>query len=42
LASGKIRTDALVTHVFKIDDFFWGIKAITGREGLKVVIKPNP
>jgi L-iditol 2-dehydrogenase len=42
LASGRISAAALVTHVFKIDDFLWGIKAITGREALKVVIKPNP
>ena len=41
LASKKISTDKLITHILPIKDFFKGIKAIKSRDALKVVIKPN-
>jgi L-iditol 2-dehydrogenase len=42
LAVGGISARPLITHVFKIEDFLWGIKAITSREALKVIVKPGP
>ena len=41
LASKKISSEKLITHVLPLKDFFRGIEAIKNREALKVVIKPN-
>ena len=41
LASKKINSEKLITHILPIKDFFKGIEAIKNREALKVVIKPN-
>ncbi len=40
IASGKISTDSLITHVLGINDFFRGIELIKSRDALKVIIKP--
>ena len=40
MAEGSITADALITHTFKLEDFFKGIEAIQSREALKVIIKP--
>jgi len=41
LASKKISTDKLITHILPIENFFKGMEAIKNREALKVVIKPS-
>jgi len=41
LASGKISTDRLITHVLDLKDFFRGIELINSRDALKVVIRPQ-
>jgi L-iditol 2-dehydrogenase len=40
LSTGKISTESLITHTFKLEDFYKGIEAIKNREALKVIIKP--
>jgi len=40
LASKKISTKILITHIFKIEDFLKAMELIKNREALKVVIKP--
>ncbi len=40
LASGKISTKLLITHTFKLEDFFRGLEVFIKGEALKVVIKP--
>ncbi len=41
LSSGKINAKMLITHIFSLNEFFEGIKAIENREALKVIIKPE-
>ena len=40
MAGGNITAEALITHTFKLEDFFKGVEAIQSREALKVIIKP--
>lgn len=40
LATGKIKTDKIITHKFSLDEAEKAIKAIQNQEGLKVMIIP--
>lgn len=40
LNSGKIQTDSLVTHNFKLNEFKKAINIVSSGEGLKVIINP--
>jgi threonine dehydrogenase-like Zn-dependent dehydrogenase len=41
VATGKVKTGPLVTHVFSLDDWYQGFElAATSAECLRVAIKP--
>jgi len=40
LSSGKIKTDSLITHEFKLSEFKEAITVVSSGEGLKVIINP--
>nr|Q4R0J7.1 RecName: Full=D-arabinitol dehydrogenase 1; AltName: Full=NADP-dependent D-arabitol dehydrogenase [Uromyces viciae-fabae]CAH10835.1 major alcohol dehydrogenase [Uromyces viciae-fabae] len=41
LESGKIRTDGMVTHVYKIEEYQEALDKMASRQCLKIAVKPN-
>ena len=40
LSSGKIQTESLITHEFKLTEFMEAISVVSSGDGLKVIINP--